>query len=90
MSLKSVVISLFTRKATREAKESIRRDSDRINEAQKKCAQASVEQREAANKLKETLWVSETLHESVRSKMPTRKIKKPDELDDDTGTATFA
>lgn len=88
MSLKNAIVRLFSRKK-REQQDSIRRDSDRIDEAQKQCARASLNQSRAVDHLRETLLVSETLHAAVRSKMPTRKIVRPDESDD-TGTASLA
>lgn len=88
MSLRNAISNFFSRKK-RERVAQIQRDSDRVDEAQKRCARVTLSNRQAQQKFGEVLRENETLHGDVRSKMPTRRLLKED-CDEETGTARLA
>jgi hypothetical protein len=85
VSLRSAISNFFSR-SKRERAAQIKRDSDRVDEAQKRCASVTLINKQAQQKFGEVLRVNETLHADVRAKMPTRKIEKQRDVDD-TGVA---
>lgn len=88
MSLKSAIVSLFMG-GRRKREAQLKHDSERIDEAQKQCATVTLKSRKAAQELKESVARSATLHDDVRSRMPTRKIVKCDLDDEYTDTASM-
>lgn len=77
MNLKNAVRRLFSRKAREEHREK-RRASDQISEAQRECANVSIGHRQSMKALETAIGRNAQAQAEVRSKMPTRKIHKPD------------